>query len=268
VDIFWFRLAYKIDSQVLSEKTKCKYLITPVTGIDHIDESLCEKLGIKIICLRGEYEFLNEVRATAEHTILLTLALLRNLVPSVNHVNNFQWLRDLFRGSELYKKNVGIIGLGRLGRIVADYFHAFGCNIFYYDIEEKNAPYKKIDTPDQLVQNSDIISIHIPYNKMNHHFISDTLLSRFKKNSILINTSRGGVIDGVDLLQQLKNKNIQGAALDVLEGEPDIEKNKLIAFAKKNHNLIITPHIGGNTFESFEKTEHFIYEKLINSIEH
>ncbi|MBC7884396.1 MAG: hypothetical protein H7X99_02915, partial [Saprospiraceae bacterium] len=101
VDIFWFRLGYNINGKVLDQNTRCKYLVTPVTGIDHIDEALCENLGIKVICLKGEYDFLKMVRATAEHTIALTLSLYRNLTDAVNHTRKGGWNRDKFRGYEL-----------------------------------------------------------------------------------------------------------------------------------------------------------------------
>src|SRR5690606_18326010 len=127
VDIFWFRLGYKIDQKVLSKHSKCKYLVTPVTGIDHIDEEYCNELAIKIICLKGESEFLKSIRATAELTIALNLALIRNLVDAIIDTRNSEWRRDRFRGGELFQKKVGIIGFGRLGRIVAGYYKTFGC---------------------------------------------------------------------------------------------------------------------------------------------
>ncbi|MEO1263473.1 MAG: NAD(P)-dependent oxidoreductase [Bacteroidota bacterium] len=266
VDIFWFRLAYQLKSDVISADTKCKFLVSPVTGIDHIDEELCHQYGIRIICLRGEKEFLKEVRATAEHTILLALMLLRNASDAFSDVKEEKWRRDLFRGNELYKKNIGIVGLGRLGAIVAEYLHSFGCKIGYYDIEEKitNPQFKKYDSLQACIERSDLISIHIPYNSSTRHLFDRQVLSYFDATKWLINTSRGGIIDEKALLVALEENNIAGAALDVLDKEPNIEGNSLINFAKNNSNLIITPHIGGSTYESFEKTELFLAKKLIN----
>ena len=268
VDIFWFRLAHKLDSTVLDKSTKCKYLLTPVTGIDHIDEKLCNELGIQIICLRGEVDFLKNVRATAEHTIALTLALLRKIHPAVSDVQSGNWNRDNFRGYELYEKKVGILGYGRLGKIVARYFHAFDCEISYFDIEEKigDTFCVRLNTIESLFENNDIISLHIPLNEKTIGIINKDLLQKMKVNSILVNTSRGAIINEIDLLEVLKFKSIKGAALDVLDGEPNIQDSELVKYSKTNSNLIITPHIGGNTYESFAKTEKFLADKLVQII--
>lgn len=268
VDIFWFRLAHKLDSTVLDKSTKCKYLLTPVTGIDHIDEKLCNELGIQIICLRGEVDFLKNVRATAEHTIALTLALLRKIHPAVSDVQSGNWNRDNFRGYELYEKKVGILGYGRLGQIVARYFHAFDCEISYFDIEEKigDTFCVKLNSIESLFENNDIVSLHIPLNEKTIGIINKDLLQKMKVNSILVNTSRGAIINEIDLLEVLKFKSIKGAALDVLDGEPNIQNSDLVKYSKTNSNLIITPHIGGNTYESFAKTEKFLADKLAQII--
>lgn len=268
VDIFWFRLAHKLDSTVLDKSTKCKYLLTPVTGIDHIDEKLCNELGIQIICLRGEVDFLKNVRATAEHTIALTLALLRKIHPAVSDVQSGNWNRDNFRGYELYEKKVGILGYGRLGKIVARYFHAFDCEISYFDIEEKigDTFCVKLNSIESLFGNNDIVSLHIPLNEKTIGIINKDLLQKMKVNSILVNTSRGAIINEIDLLEVLKFKSIKGAALDVLDDEPNVQDSELVKYSKTNSNLIITPHIGGNTYESFAKTEKFLADKLVQII--
>ena len=265
-DVFWFRLGYKIDQQLLHQNQRCKVLATPVTGIDHIDEQLCTQYGIRIIYLKGEVEFLKEVRATAEHTILITLALMRQLYKAVEDVLHLNWRRDLFRGNELYRKKVGIIGYGRLGSIVGSYFRIMGCNIHAYDINEREYPnYIQQETSIRtLIKNCDVITLHIPYNEKNHHFINRELFKLFTPNKILINTSRGGVINEKALLEVLEMKSIGGVALDVLEREPDIRNNPLVLLASVQNNILITPHIGGNTYESFQKTEEFLAQKVIS----
>jgi D-3-phosphoglycerate dehydrogenase / 2-oxoglutarate reductase len=268
-DIFWFRLAYKIDQKVLSAESKCKILVTPVTGIDHIDEALCEKLGVKIICLRGERTFLKEVKATAEHTMGLMLALMRNIVPATESVKSGIWNRDLFRGNELYQKTLGIIGFGRLGALVAEYAYVFGMQVVSYDIRKEVQDdinnVKFVQNIEDLIVVSDVVSIHINYNITTHHLINQRLLNLFKQGSYFINTSRGGIVDENALLDALQSGKIKGAAIDVLQNEHNLnESNPLIQYARNYNNLIITPHIGGNTFESFEKTELFIANKLIS----
>lgn len=269
-DIFWFRLAYKLDVTVLQAGIRCKVLVTPVTGIDHIDEALCQRLGIQIICLRGEREFLKEIRATAELTVGLTLSLLRHIPSAVQSVKAGLWDRDLFRGRELFQKTAGIVGFGRLGRIVAEYFHAMGVNILAYDVEEKEpwpSYVTKVNSLTDLARQSDMVSIHVAYNKASHHLIDAAFFDALPTHAVIINTARGGVIDEAALLSALKTGRISGAALDVLQGEPDIdETHPLVAYAKANNNLLLVPHIGGNTFESFAKTEAFIANKVIEVI--
>ena len=268
-EVFWFRLAYKIDASVLTPQSKCKILVTPVTGIDHIDEGLCERLGVKIICLRGERAFLKDIKATAEHTMGLMLALMRHLVPSVQSVKSGIWNRDLFRGNELHRKVLGIVGFGRLGALVADYAHVFGMQVMAYDIREEvqaDAPNVRfVDTLDALISVADVVSIHVSYTASTHHLFDKNVFNTIKKDAFLINTSRGGIVEEQALLDALETGKIKGAAIDVLQNEHTIEAlNPLINYAKTHDNLIITPHIGGNTYESFEKTEKFVADKLID----
>lgn len=270
-DIFWFRLAYQINDLVLSSQTRCRVIVTPVTGIDHINEKLCAEFGIKILSLKGETEFLKEVRATAELTLALVMSLMRRVVPAAQDVLKGVWDRDKFRGQELYGKTLGIIGFGRLGKIVGEYGRGLGMKIVAYDIDE--GKYSNVDqlikanSIPNLLELSDIVSIHINYHQMNHHLFSLEMFRRFKPSSYLINTSRGGVINENALILALEKKWIAGAALDVIADESSFTSdNPLIEYARENNNLLLVPHIGGNTFESFNKTEKFMLKKLIRYV--
>ena len=108
--------------------------------------------------------------------------------------------------------------------------------------------------------------MHTPLNEKTIGIINKDLLQKMKVNSILVNTSRGAIINEIDLIEVLKFKSIKGAALDVLDGEPNIQDSELVKYSKTNSNLIITPHIGGNTYESFAKTEKFLADKLVQII--
>ncbi len=267
-DIFWFRLNHKLTEEVLLE-ANCKYILCAVTGLDHIDLRACAKKKIEVISLFEESDFLKEVRATAEHTIGLTLSLIRKTKNAFKHVEEGNWNRYLFQGTELYKKKIGILGLGRLGKIVADYFAVFGTQVFYYDIlkqgKEFENKYTSVNSIEELLKNVDILSIHLPYNK-DTHFILNKNLSLLKKGSLVVNTSRGGVLNEEALLNLIKKNHITGYATDVLFNEPEIKNNQLLKYAQKNDNILITPHIAGNTFESIEKTETFVLKKFINTL--
>lgn len=262
-DVFWFRLKFRIEEQDFPTDTKTRFILCPVTGLDHIDLKACEKRDIQVLALKGEVEFLKQVRATAEHTLGLTLSLLRKVPQAVSSVNSGTWDRDLFKGNEIYGKKVGILGVGRLGTITANFFQAFGAEVYGYDIKNFDASIcKKADSIEELFSSVDILSVHVAYNESTHHLVNEQLLNKMKPTAFLINTARGGVIESDALLVSLQNKKIAGAALDVIEDEYNTSDNKLIAYAKQNENLIITPHIGGNTYESFTKTELFLLDKL------
>lgn len=263
-DVFWFRLGFQLNRSLLQNAARLKVIATPVTGIDHIDEATCTEKNIRIICLRGAYDFLKEVRATAEHTLALTLALLRHLPAASTHAANGNWQRDLFRGHELYKKKVGIIGYGRLGEITASYFHAFGCDVMYYDIAPKMSDIAKALPHIQDIATCDIISVHVNYTPATHHLIGRDFFNACAPHSIFINTSRGGIVDETALLEALQTKRLRGAALDVIQDEFNFSAQHVLArYSRENNNLLLTPHIGGNTYESFEKTEHYLAQQLL-----
>ncbi|MGC6415403.1 MAG: NAD(P)-dependent oxidoreductase [Bacteroidia bacterium] len=270
-DVFWFRLGFHIGKEQLKNSVRCKILATPVTGIDHIDEKLCREKGIRIACLRGERDFLINVRATAELTLALTLDLLRRTGPATKDALDGNWRRDLFRGSEIFGKRVGIIGYGRLGAITASYFESFGAQIFYTDTRKvlSNDNHKRLESIEELILACDIISIHVNLNDENINLLSKKRISLFDNSKYLINTSRGGLVDEEALLEQLKYGKMAGAAIDVVKDELNWSfSNPLGKYARNNSNLIITPHIGGNTYESFEKTEWFIAKKIKEHILH
>lgn len=262
-DVFWFRLAFKIDASVLSPVQRCKFLMCPVTGLDHINLALCEQYGVRVISLHGETNFLEKVRATAELTLGLALSLLRKIPHAAEHTRAGQWNRNLFKGSEIYDKTVGIVGLGRLGKIVGGYFSAMGANVIGFDTQSvPDASVEVVSSLQQLISRSDIVSLHVSLNETSKHLINHAALAWFKKEAILINTSRGAVVDSMALVNALQKEALKGAAVDVIEQEFDVHSDPLVQYAATHSNLLLTPHIGGNTIESFRKTEMFLWEKF------
>jgi D-3-phosphoglycerate dehydrogenase len=268
VDVFWFRLGHQIDGSVISKDTRCRIIATPVTGLDHIDLDACAERGIRVISLRGESQFLREVRATAELTLGLAIALMRHIPRAAADVMNGNWCRDKWRGHELHGKTVGIVGVGRLGSIVARYYGVFGMRILGYD-PRPDFPTGVVPVASlpELFERCDLVSIHAAYNETTHHLIDRAVLSRARPHMVLVNTARGNIVDEAALLNSLKAEQISGAALDVVAGEPQLASdNPLVAYAREHDNLLIVPHIGGNTFESFEKTECFLAERVTQAL--
>jgi len=267
-DVVWFRLGHRVDRTLLDRPLRCRILATPVTGLDKIDLEACAERGIRVVALKGETGFLDRVRATAEHTVGLALALLRRLPAASRSVERGEWDRDRFRGGELFEKTAGIVGVGRLGRIVAGYFRAFGMEVLGYD-PRPDFPHEaaeRVDHLEALFARADLVSVHASYDASTRHLIGERVLRAAKPGAVLINTARGGIVDDRALLAALEDGRLAGAALDVLDGEPEVRDHPLLRFAATSDRLIITPHIGGNTFESFEKTEVFLAEKVVAAL--
>jgi D-3-phosphoglycerate dehydrogenase len=268
-DVFWFRLGHRIDALALGERPRCRVVACPVTGLDHIDLEACRARGVRVVSLRGESEFLRNVRATAELTIALSLALLRHVPAAAEAVRAGGWDRDRFRGQELCGRRVGIVGVGRLGSIVAGYFAAFGARVFGYDPRPDfpSAPLERLPSLEALLDAVELVSLHVSYDRSTHHLIGAPAFARMNPGAHLVNTSRGGVIDESALLAALESGRLAGAALDVLEGEPNVGEHPLVQFARRDSRLIVVPHIGGNTYESFEKVERFLAERVVMALE-
>lgn len=266
-DVLWVRLRHAIDAEVIQRARALKVIVTPTTGLNHICDEAVQRRNIRVLSLRGEVDFLKEIRATAELTLGLMLSLLRQIPQAVEHACKGNWNRDLFRGRELNGKTVGIVGYGRLGRIVAELVRAFGADVCVADPhvaadEVKVGPHLPLET---LLQRSDMISIHVSLSRETTGLIGRRQFAQMREGAWLINTSRGELLDEQALLEALQSRRLAGAALDVLAGEDSrgMQAHPLVAFARENPNLIITPHIGGCTTESMEKTEDFMAGKLV-----
>lgn len=275
-EVLVVRLKYNFSEDTLSMAPGLKYIVSPTTGLDHIDLEYCRKKGIKVLSLQGETDFLNSITATAEHSFALLLSLLRKIPSAVNHVKEGKWNRNLFIGNSLAKKTLGIVGMGRVGQQVAQMAVAFSMKVRYYDIKTiqlKQALINhciKDNDIKRLIKESDIVSIHIPL-RGNELLFSEELLSLFDQSKYLINTSRGKIIDEKYLMKILQDGQIGGVALDVLENELTDEKrieSPILKGLNNNLPIIITPHIGGATIEAMHDTEVFMANKLKTAIQY
>jgi D-3-phosphoglycerate dehydrogenase / 2-oxoglutarate reductase len=262
------RLGFTIDKTIIDAAPNLRVIATPTTGLDHIDIEYAKFKGIAVLSLKGETAFLTSIPATAEHTWALLLALIRRIPSAFSSICRAESNRDAFRGNELYEKRLGILGLGRIGEKIARFGLAFGMEVHAYD------PFKadwlpgvtRADRLTGLLHQSQILTVHVPLSSETYHLIGKAELENLPPGAILINTSRGAVINERDLLEQLQNKHLGGSALDVLEGEVEkkpLSTNPLIEYARSHDNLILTPHIGGATFESMARTEIFIANKIL-----
>lgn len=270
-DIVITRLGHRLDTAVLSVAKRLKVIVTATTGLNHIDVADAENRGIHVLSLQGERTFLDSIHATAEHTWGLILALTRCIPASYEHVKTGGWDRDPFRGHELHGRVLGIVGLGRLGQKVARYGVAFGMRVIACDINPEMGNFRDVEmmSLEEVAREADICSLHVNYVPENDGMIGRKELSWMKPHTCLVNTARGELVDEAALLDALEGRRMAGAALDVLRGEncESDASTALICYAKRNPNLLITPHIGGCTYESMAKTEVFMAKKLVDFLE-
>jgi D-3-phosphoglycerate dehydrogenase len=261
------RLAHKIDKRWMDRMPALKIIATPTTGLNHLDLEEAKRRNIAVISLKGHISFLKNIPSTAEETLALMMALVRNIPWAFDDVKKGRWDRDAWRGHQFIHKTLGLLGCGRLGKIVAKYARALGMNVISYDphvssVEMKRYHVEKSPSMEKLFKDSDIVSIHVPLEKSTGNLVKEKHLKLMKSSAYLINTARGEVIDEKALVKALQKKWIAGAALDVVWNEDGkgahLKKNPLIEYAKKNKNLIIVPHIGGATYEAMQVTEDFI----------
>lgn len=268
IDILIVRLNHKLDKEFFDIAKKLKIIVTATTGLNHIDLDIADSNGVKVLSLKSERDFLDTVTATAELTWTLVLALYRHLPGAIKHVENAGWNRDFFIGKQLKGKTIGVIGYGRLGSIVADYARVFKMNIVANDPYVDNMPIdiKKVSL-NKLLEVSDVITLHVSYDQSTHHMLGSKEFKNIKTGALFINTSRGELVDEEAMIKAFDQKKLSGLAVDVLNGEAEkkqdwLKYNKLWKKSLINKNIIITPHIGGATYESMEDAEVFLANKL------
>ena len=218
---------------------------------------------------------LQETTSTAEVAMALLLALVRRIPWAFDSVKAGRWERSRYGGRELRGKTLGIVGFGRLGRMVAGYAQAFGMHVLAYDRDEKRTEIAELGaeptTLERLLEESDIISIHCTSSEETRGLIGASQLELMRPGSILLNTARGEIVDEDALLAALESGRIAGAAIDTLAHEqPDgshLGGNLLVEYARSHENVIILPHLGGATVDATERTQRYISEKLVAWLE-
>lgn len=275
IQILVISLDVKINSTRLDEFINLKFLVSPTTGTNHIDLDYCLKRNIKVITLKNETKFLKKIKATSQFTFALIILLSRNIINSFFDFKHQKLQSRLdYKDQEFEDFKIGILGCGRVGTETGRLLQNVGFNIFGYDpyISDKHFKinnFKREKNLNDFLKKIDILVICINYNIANFNFIDNSKLKQLKKGAILINTSRGEVLDEQSLINCLKSKHLKGAALDVLsiENNENLElKKNIYDYIKRNNNLIITPHIAGNTYKSIAKTQEFVAKKVQNQI--
>lgn len=236
---------YIIDEELI-KGTKIKLINTCSTGLNHIDLKFCEKNNIKILSLTKDYELINDLPSTSELAFGLMLSSLRKIHKSQKDVKNFNWNYEKFIGTQIKDLKIGIIGFGRLGKLMVKYCNAFGAKVSIFDPNYEE--YNQINLED-FISYCDVISLHVHVNEQTKKMINRNSLVKSKANLLIINTSRGEIVEEKDIISLLKEKKISGYSTDVIADEfGNIKNSELIKYMDKL-NIEITPHVGGMTYE-------------------
>lgn len=264
IEVIFVRLAERLDARLTQRYPRLRFIVSPTTGLNHIDQAHFASCGVEILSLRGRTAFLDGIRATAEHTVALVLSLLRRVPQAARHTRAGGWDRYPFKGTELHGRRVLLLGYGRIGRQMAPLYAAFGCHVRAHDVDPAKVPkHLQCEYPAVLEQ-TDLLSIHVNLSEHTVGLVDHVMLSRLPPHALVVNTARGEVLDQAALLQMLNEGRLAGAALDVLHGEPtpfDVESAALVK-AIDEGRLLLTPHIGGFTQESLDKVEIHMAEVL------
>ncbi|MDD5450315.1 MAG: NAD(P)-dependent oxidoreductase [Desulfovibrionales bacterium] len=275
IDVLLAPMGYYLDKNKIDKCLNLKVIGSNTTGHPHIDVDYACSKGIEVVTLKNQKEFLDSITPTAEHTWGLLIALTRNLIPAYKYALDGQWDRRPFGGAKMLSRmKIGVVGLGRLGFKVAQYALAFGMDVFYFDpfVFSGLPGLVSCSSLEGLVAQVDVVTVHVPHEKETEGMFSARVFSEFKEGAYFINTSRGELVDHSALLEYLKSGHLAGAVLDVFDGEfvPGFQKtfkdHPLLAYAKANSNLIITPHIGGSTYDAWYETERFTINSIIDKL--
>ena len=240
-DLVFIRSATSIDKEVIDAGVNLKIIARCGVGLDNVDIIEATKRGIHVTNSPEA-----NIISVAELTVGLIIASARNLIKGNNSLKQKKWDRSALTGIELYEKTLGFVGFGRVARLVASRMQSFGMKIVFFDpyIDESTQNETKLEL-DELLQQSDVVSLHVVKNKETINLISKEKLSLMKQDAIIINTSRGGVVDESEVLRLVDNGKLFSAALDVYEQEPPEYTTQLT-----ESDSITLPHLGASTREA------------------
>ena len=268
-EAFWGHPGLKIDREVLDRAANLKVVNTTSTGTDHIDKEEAARRGIRVLSITTDYGLLERFTATSELAWLLNLACLRHLRAATQHVLEGEWQGQAFAGRQLFDLTYGVLGVGRLGKMTCRYAKAFCDRTIGCDLKEFEVPGVEQVCFEALLGESDVISIHIHMLPENYHLFNSGTFAQMRDGAVLINTSRGDVIDEAALIEALDSGKLAAFGADVISNEwrENMADSPLIQYAQEHENVIITPHMGGKTDTSLSGAKEFSARKLAHYLE-
>lgn len=260
IDVLVVRSATKVTADIIEAGKKLKIIARAGIGLDNIDVKKAQEKGIKVLNTPGASAI-----SVAELTFGLILSCVRHIPKGTMDLKEGKWTKKELKGNEIFGKTLGIIGFGNIGREVAKRALCFGMKVLAYDpYVNRTDPQVEIVDIDTLFKDSDIISLHVPLTKETKHIINKETISKMKDGVVIINASRGGVVDEEALYNGLINGKIKAAGFDVFEVEPPFDelRKKLLSLP----NVVATPHIGASTVEGQERVGIEIVKKIFEEL--
>lgn len=255
------RTKFKIDRELMEAAPNLKFIARAGAGLDNIDEACAKERNITLLnAPEGNMD------AVGEHAVGLLLALMNNFRQADQQVRTGIWDREGNRGYELKGRTVGIIGYGFMGKSFARKLQGFGVNVIAYDKYKTgfSDEFAREVSMEEIVKHSDVLSLHIPLTSETRQMVTEEYLFHFKKPIFFINTARGEIVNTKAVLKAVKEKKIIGAGLDVLETEkfPALGEQEWYSELSMCTSVILTPHVGGWTRESYRKISEVLADKL------
>lgn len=250
------RSATKVNAELINAAPSLRYIVRAGEGTDNIDKIYCQKKKIKVSNTPG-----GNNNSAAEHALALILSSLRQIPLADHSMKSGRWEKSRFVGRELWKKRVGIVGFGRIGQIVAHRLRGFEVDILFYDPVVKESPLegcRRAESLEEVFENCEIVTLHLPLLEQTQNLITAKLLNLMSQEAIIVNASRGKIVNEDDLYTCLASRTLRGAAFDVFAEEPLPENSKLRGL----DNFIMTPHLGASTEESLERVGKMVVHQL------
>ena len=273
VEVLWIGVHERVDATLVRKFPKLKVLATSSTGLTHIDEESLSSGKISLVSLKNEREFLSSISATSELAWGLFIAAHRRILIADRREHFSSANRNSYFSRQIKGMSIGIIGLGRIGSQIANYALAFGAKVSYTDIEEVVSPNTiQFQSLEDLCRESDAIFITASTGFAGYEpILGAKEISWLKENVILINVSRGGQVNEIELLKALSEKKISGYATDVLQLEETTYPSSITLKDVKQsvwrgENLLVTPHLGGACYDALDLVNEFILEKILVEI--
>ena len=239
-------MGVRFDRAMIESAEALRAFVAATTGADHVDAAALASRGISLLTLRGQTEVLRNLTPAAELSWMLIMACARGARAAIDEVLSGTWNRNHHPGLMLRGRVLGIVGCGRIGEWVSRYARAFEMTCVGYDPHLTRFPEGvRAVTLAELLSQSDVVSVHVPLNAETRGLLGAAELSAIKRGAILVNTSRGEIVDEAALIDALRDGRLRAVGLDVLVGEPDVARHPLVDYARAHSNVVITPHIGG-----------------------